>query len=160
MSYNNNDEIRGVILQCAGERVLLPNATVAEVMSRVTLSPAPQDSPAWLAGQLNWQGFELPVVAFGIFAGLDESLASATHKVVVLKGLSHADTLPYYAMLTESFPQLIAVARDGLLADASEQDLPSGVHMRVLLGEHSALMPNLDVLESALVGVSTASALD
>ncbi|KTF34366.1 chemotaxis protein CheW, partial [Xanthomonas vesicatoria] len=37
MSYANNDEIRGVLIQAGTERVLLPNATVAEVMSRVAV---------------------------------------------------------------------------------------------------------------------------
>lgn len=40
--------------------------------------------------------------------------------------------------------------RDGLLADASEDALPDGVHMRVLLGEQSALLPNLDAIEAQL----------
>ena len=57
---------------------------------------------------------------------------------------------PYYALLTQNFPQLISVPRDGLLADASEETLPQTVHMRVLLGEQSALLPNLDALEAAL----------
>ena len=150
MSQISNDEIRGVVLQCAGERVLLPNATVAEVMSRVTLLPVDGERPSWWAGGLDWQGFTLPVVAFGRFAGLAENVTDGVQKVVVLKGLSDAAKLPYYAVLTESFPQLIAVPRDGLLADASEDALPEGVHMRVLLGEHSALLPDLDALEGAL----------
>ena len=54
-------------------------------------------------------------------------------------------------MLTQSFPQLIAVPRDGLLADASEESLPVGVHRRVLLGEQSALLPDLDAVESAVI---------
>lgn len=150
MNHVSKDEIRGVVLQCAGERVLLPNATVAEVMSRVTLLPAEGERPGWWVGGLAWQGFELPVVAFGRYAGLDELVIEGKQKVVVLKGLSNAAVLPYYAVLTESFPQLIAVPRDGLLADASEDELPEGVHMRVLLGEHSALLPDLDALEAAL----------
>ena len=32
---HSNDEIRGVLLQAGEERVLLPNATVAEVMARM-----------------------------------------------------------------------------------------------------------------------------
>jgi len=71
--------------------------------------------------------------------------------VVVLKALGGNPEMPYFALLTQSFPQLIAVPRDGLLADASEESLPQGVHMRVLLGEQSALLPDLDAIESAVV---------
>ena len=151
MNHINNDEVRGVVLQCAGEKVLLPNATVAEVMSRVQLQPAVADAPAWIAGSLAWQGFDVPVVAFGRFVGLGNDVVVGQLKVVVLKALSGQAHLPYYALLTESFPQLIAVPRDGLLADASEEVVPEGVHMRVLLGEQTALLPDLDAVESAVL---------
>lgn len=151
MNHMSNDEVRGVVLQCAGEKVLLPNATVAEVMSRVQLQPAAEGAPAWLAGTLAWQGFDVPVVAFGSFTGLGSDLLVGQLKVVVLKALGGQVHLPYYALLTESFPQLIAVPRDGLLADASEEIVPVGVHMRVLLGEQTALLPDLEAVEAAVL---------
>lgn len=151
MNHMSNDEVRGVVLQCAGEKVLLPNATVAEVMSRVQLQSAAEGAPAWLAGTLAWQGFDVPVVAFGRFTGLGSDLLVGQLKVVVLKALGGQVHLPYYALLTESFPQLIAVPRDGLLADASEEIVPVGVHMRVLLGEQTALLPDLDAVEAAVL---------
>jgi len=151
MNHINNDEVRGVVLQCAGEKVLLPNATVAEVMSRVQLQPAAPGAPAWIAGSLSWQGFDLPVVAFGRFVGVGNDGVVGQLKVVVLKALAGNPLLPYYALLTESFPQLIAVPRDGLLADASEEIVPAGVHMRVLLGEQTALLPDLDAVEAAVL---------
>ena len=151
MNHMSNDEVRGVVLQCAGEKVLLPNATVAEVMSRVQLQPAAEGAPAWLAGTLAWQGFDVPVVAFGRFTGLGNDLLVGQLKVVVLKALGGQVHLPYYALLTESFPQLIAVPRDGLLADASEEIVPVGVHMRVLLGEQTALLPDLEAVEAAVL---------
>lgn len=151
MNHMSNDEVRGVVLQCAGEKVLLPNATVAEVMSRVQLQPAAEGAPAWLAGTLAWQGFDVPVVAFGRFTGLGSDLLVSQLKVVVLKALGGQVHLPYYALLTESFPQLIAVPRDGLLADASEEIVPVGVHMRVLLGEQTALLPDLEAVEAAVL---------
>ena len=128
-----------------------PNATVAEVMSRVQLQPAAEGAPAWLAGTLAWQGFDVPVVAFGRFTGLGSDLLVGQLKVVVLKALGGQVHLPYYALLTESFPQLIAVPRDGLLADASEEIVPVGVHMRVLLGEQTALLPDLEAVEAAVL---------
>ncbi|MGV8961672.1 MAG: chemotaxis protein CheW [Stenotrophomonas sp.] len=149
MSYASNDEVRGVLIQAGSERVLLPNATVAEVMSRVTVEPIP-GAPAWMAGQIAWHGWNVPLLAFARFSGLGEEALTANNKVVVLKALGGNPDLPYFALLTASFPQLIAVPRDGLLADASEESLPQGVHMRVLLGEQSALLPDLDAVEAAI----------
>lgn len=149
MSYASNDEIRGVLIQAGHERVLLPNATVAEMMSKVPVAPVP-DAPAWLVGQIAWQGWEVPLMSFARLSGLGEEAVVSNNKVVVLKALGGNAKRPYFALLTQTFPQLIAVPRDGLLADASEETLPQGVHMRVLLGEQSALLPDLDALEAAL----------
>ena len=156
MSYASNDEVRGVLIQAGAERVLLPNATVAEMMSRVAVQPS-EGEPDWLAGYIASQGWEVPLLSYARFNGGDEPV-SASNKVVVLKALGGNPEMPYFALLTQSFPQLIAVPRDGLLADASEESLPQGVHMRVLLGEQSALLPDLDAIESAVVAALAAAA--
>ncbi|WP_282248361.1 chemotaxis protein CheW [Stenotrophomonas sp. PS02300] len=149
MSYASNDEIRGVLIQAGSERVLLPNATVAEMMSKVPVTPV-DNAPAWLVGEIRWQGWDVPLMSFARLSGLGEEAVVSNNKVVVLKALGGNASRPYFALLTQTFPQLIAVPRDGLLADASEETLPQGVHMRVLLGEQSALLPDLDALEAAL----------
>ncbi|RJS05703.1 chemotaxis protein CheW [Xanthomonas sp. CFBP 7698] len=146
MSYANNDEIRGVLIQAGTERVLLPNATVAEVMSRVAVEALP-DMPRWVVGRIDWYGWKVPLLSFARFSGLGDEPTAVNNKVIVLKALGGNPALPYFALLTASFPQLISVPRGGLLADASEEALPDGVHMRVLLGEQSALLPNLDAIE-------------
>ncbi len=155
MSYASNDEVRGVLIQAGAERVLLPNATVAEMMSRVPVQPI-EGAPDWLAGYIAWQGWEVPLLSYARFNGGEP--VSGSNKVVVLKALGGNPEMPYFALLTQSFPQLIAVPRDGLLADASEESLPQGVHMRVLLGEQSALLPDLDAIESAVVAALAAVA--
>jgi len=63
MSYASNDEIRGVLIQAGNERVLLPNATVAEMMSRVPVQPV-SDAPRWLVGEIGWHGWQVPLVSF------------------------------------------------------------------------------------------------
>ncbi|WP_312325217.1 chemotaxis protein CheW [Stenotrophomonas sp.] len=149
MSYASNDEIRGVLIQAGHDRVLVPNATVAEMLAAASVSPVP-DTPAWLLGQIQWQGWDVPLMSFARHAGLGEEQGVVKNKVVVLKALGGNAKRPYFALVTPNFPQLISVPRDGLLADASEEALPPGVHMRVLLGELSALLPDLDALETAL----------
>ncbi|MGH8043153.1 MAG: chemotaxis protein CheW, partial [Stenotrophomonas sp.] len=71
MSYASNDEIRGVLIQAGHERVLLPNATVAEMMSKVAVTPV-ADTPAWLIGQIAWQGWDVPLMSFARLSGLGE----------------------------------------------------------------------------------------
>ncbi|MBN6152385.1 chemotaxis protein CheW [Xanthomonas sp. AmX2] len=149
-SYASNDEIRGVLIQAGSERVLLPNATVAEVMSRVPVEPI-GDAPHWMLGQIAWYGWKVPLLSFARLTGLGSETVASNNKIVVLKALGGNAELPYFALLTQSFPQLISVPRDGLLADASEETLPAGVHMRVLLGEQSALLPDMEAIEGMIV---------
>lgn len=123
MSYANNDEIRGVLIQAGQERVLLPNATVAEVMSRVAVEPLP-DMPHWVVGRIDWYGWKVPLLSFARLSGMGEEPTAVNNKVIVLKALGGNPALPYFALLSASFPQLISVPRDGLLADASKTRCP------------------------------------
>jgi chemosensory pili system protein ChpC len=144
-----NDENRGVLVQVAEERLLLPNATVAEVLARVPVESI-ADAPAWLPGQILWHGWQVPLVSFAQLTGLGQESVVASSKIVVLKALGGSKAMPYFALLTQSFPRLVSVPRDGLLADATEEQLPAGVRMRVLLGDEAALLPDLESIEAML----------
>ena len=55
--------IRGVLIQVAEARLLLPNATIAEVLSYADPEPV-ANAPDWLLGRIRWRGWQLPLVAF------------------------------------------------------------------------------------------------
>ena len=156
MAYNS-DEIRGVMIQVGDDRLLLPNATVAEVMAKVPVEPV-EDAPDWLPGRIDWHGWQVPLVKFATLAGLQEDAAGRGNRVIVLKALGGDEALPYFGLLTASFPQLVSVPRDSLLADASEDDLPRGIQMRVLLGEQSAMLPDLELVERMVAQALAAAA--
>lgn len=156
MAYNS-DEIRGVMIQVGDDRLLLPNATVAEVLAKVPVEPV-EDAPDWLPGRIDWHGWQVPLVKFATLAGLQEDAAGRGNRVIVLKALGGDEALPYFGLLTASFPQLVSVPRDSLLADASEDDLPHGIQMRVLLGEQSAMLPDLELVERMVAQALAAAA--
>ncbi len=143
-------EIRGVLVPAGEERLLLPNATVAEVLSQVGVEPI-AGAPAWLRGHIAWQGWRVPLVSFAALAGMGDDTLDGRGRIVVLKALGGNPDLPYIALLTPAFPRLASVPHDGLLADATEEPLPDGVQMRVLLGDETALLPDLDRVEQRLV---------
>lgn len=156
MAYNS-DEIRGVMIQVGDDRLLLPNATVAEVLAKVPVEPV-EDAPDWLPGRIDWHGWQVPLVKFATLAGLQEDAAGRGNRVIVLKALGGDEALPYFGLLTASFPQLVSVPRDSLLADASEDDLPRGIQMRVLLGEQSAMLPDLELVDRMVAQALAAAA--
>ena len=144
-------DIRGVLIQVAGAKLLLPNATIAEVLSFADPEPFGADAPEWLLGRMRWRGWQVPLIAFGRLTGAGQERAGLGTKVVVLKALSPAARTPYFAMLTQGFPRLVTVSRDGLvLEDDTPDALPRAVQARVRLNEDEALLPDLDALEGLM----------
>lgn len=140
--------IRGVLIQVAEARLLLPNATIAEVLSYATPEPL-GDAPDWLLGRIRWRGWQLPLLSFSRFAGIAEETGGLGSKVIVLKALGGDARHPYFAMLTQGFPRLVTVT-EATLATLADDGLPTGVLSRVQLGENEALVPDLAALESRL----------
>jgi len=155
-------EIRGVLIQVEGARLLLPNATIAEVLSYAPPEEV-EDTPDWLLGRIRWRGWQLPLASFSRLAGIADETGGLGSKVVVLKALGGDAHLPYVALLTKGFPRLVTVARDALVADAGEGDdggvpatLPVGVLMRVRLNDEPVLLPDVDGIEDAIRGALAA----
>lgn len=139
-------DIRGVLIQTAGGRLLLPNATIAEVLSYAPPEPI-AGAPDWLLGRLRWHGWQLPLVTFADMAGIASEQAGLGTKVVVLKALGGDARAPYFAILTQGFPRLVTVAATALVQDDAGAELPPGVQARVHLNEDAALLPDLEGIE-------------
>ncbi|HEY1034309.1 MAG TPA: chemotaxis protein CheW, partial [Pseudoxanthomonas sp.] len=93
---HSNDEIRGVLIQAGEYRLLLPNATVAEVLTRAPVEPI-EGMPDWLPGRIDWHGWPVPLVAFGRLSGNPNDPVALNSKIVVLKALSGDKDRPYFA---------------------------------------------------------------
>jgi chemosensory pili system protein ChpC len=146
----SGQDIRGVLIQIEGARLLLPNATIAEVLSYADPEPV-ENAPDWLLGRIRWRGWQLPLVAFARVAGLARESGGLGSKVVVLKAMGGDPKLPHFALLTQGFPRLVTVSRDALVLDADNSDaLPTGVQARVLLNDDAALIPDIDAVETSL----------
>jgi len=138
--------IRGVLIQVAGARLLLPNATIAEVLSFSEPDPI-ADAPDWILGRIRWRGWQLPLVGFSRFTGTGRDEGGLGSKVIVLKALGGDPKHPYIALLTQGFPRLVTVAESALQAVDDGNELPDGVLARVRLNEEEALLPDLAALE-------------
>ena len=141
--------IRGVLIQVANARLLLPNAAIAEVLSYADPEPI-ADAPDWLLGRTRWRGWQVPLVAFSRFTGIADEKGGLGSKVIVLKALGGDAKRPFFALLTQGFPRLVTVPRDELLTQDDGEPLPDGVLARVTLREDSALVPDLERIEARI----------
>ena len=142
-------DLRGVLIQVTGGRLLLPNACIAEILS--VADPEPIDgAPDWLLGRIRWRGWQVPLVAYSTLAGLGaHDPALRGQRVLVLKTLNGDPRMPYFALLTEGFPRLVAISPTQLdeRADAALDDV---VAATVRFQDEDALVPDLDAVERRL----------
>lgn len=143
------DELYSLLVPLAGERLIVPRACVAEVISY----QAPSDmtnAPPWYAGLVSWNGRSVPVVSFeGAFGQALPTVSSRTRIVIF-----HAGTrLPsgYFGMLTQGFPQLVRVNAEVIRPDPS-RSFPerSPIICQVRMVNETPLIPDLQRLEEMI----------
>lgn len=139
---NAQRDIRGVLISVTGGRLLLPNASVAEV---ITFSDPEvlANAPEWLLGRVRWRGWRLPLLSFSRLTGWSEEGGQMGAKVAVLKALGGNAKLPFFAVLSQGFPRLVTVSASALKQSHEIKDLPLGVHARVTLNDDPAVVPDL-----------------
>lgn len=137
-------EIRSVMAPVTGGELLIPNATVAEIVGYAEPEPHP-DTPGWMLGDLLWRGWQVPVISFSALAGLAEAENIEGARICITKSLAHSERLPYLAILTQGFPRLVTVTATAL-TEVPEKDLPPAVAGRVILGDREAWVPDLNRL--------------
>ncbi len=152
MSEPLRQEIRSLLIGVTGGRVLLPNATVAEVITFASAEAIPE-APPWVIGRIGWRGWRLPLFSFAMLAGFAVEEGYINAKVAVLKALGGRPRLSYMAMLTQGFPRLVTITPDALVPEAGDGELPPGVLMRVMVRDDPAVIPDLGSIEDRLAEV-------
>lgn len=147
---SENTDIRGVLIGVTGARLLLPNATVSEVIT-FSMPEAVPNAPDWLIGRIRWRGWRVPLISFARMAGLAEKEGELGAKVVVLKALGGNQRHSFFAILTQGFPRLVTVSESQLEPDLEAGSPPEGVLMSVKLRDERAFIPDLNRIESLIV---------
>lgn len=143
-------EIRCVLVPVGNLRLLLPNATVAEVITLPTPEPV-ENAPDWLLGRIAWRGWRVPLVSFTKLAGAEEGDAGLSVRVAVLKALSGHAKLPFVAVVTQGFPRLTTLNAELIIPTHDGTPLAPGVKAEVLVRDDVAVIPDLEGIEEQLV---------
>lgn len=142
-------EIRCVLVPAGDLRLLLPNATVAEVITLPTPEPV-ADAPDWLLGHIAWRGWRVPLIAFARLAHAGEGDPELTVRVAVLKAVGGDPALPFIAVLTRGFPRLTTLNPELIIPAHDGAPLPAGVRAQVLVRDDMAVIPDLEWMEAEL----------
>ena len=150
-------EIRCVLVPAGSLRLLLPNATVAEVITQPA-HEAVAGAPDWLVGRITWRGWRVPLVSFARLAGAGEGDAELTVRVAVLKALGGSPELPFIAVVTRGFPRLTTLNSELIIPTHDGTALPPGVRAHVLVRDDMAVIPDLEMIERELTALLAAEA--
>ena len=141
-------EVRTLLAPVAGGAVLLPGSAVAEVISYADPEPYAQ-APGWLLGEMEWSGWQIPVVNFAYLAEVsNDNTVPPRSRILVVKTLSDAASLLYVGLVISGLPKLRTVTT-GNLAETGPSNA-EGVFSHVSVAEEPAVIPDLDGLAVAI----------
>lgn len=137
-------EIRSVMVPLAGTQLLIPNATVAEVVG-YSEPDAIADGPDWILGTFLWRGWQVPLISFAALIESRESEPVNGARLCITKTLIDNERMPYIAILAQGFPRLTTITQDNL-TEVPMDSKPIAVAGQVIVESTEALVPDLDRL--------------
>ncbi|HSW12009.1 MAG TPA: chemotaxis protein CheW [Solimonas sp.] len=148
----NREQIYAVLMALEGDTLLLPNAAVAEVISRDTLQPAEDGAPPWMIGYCDWNNRRVPVVSFETINGAPRPGAeSRRSRIVVLNSFGTHLPAGLLAVLSQGYPHLVTLNRAAVktmgLRPTDRGDL---VLSRVRIASQEAAIPDLATIEAEI----------
>jgi chemosensory pili system protein ChpC len=151
-------DLYSLLIPLAGERLIVPRASVAEVVS-YQAPEAMAGAPAWYLGTISWGGRSVPVVSFEGACGQAIPAAGGRTRIVVFYCLGHKLQSGVFGILTQGFPQLVRVNPDVVKADSSRtfpERMPVLCQVRMI--NETPLIPDLERLEEIIAEETTAGA--
>ena len=141
------EELYGLLIPVADERLLVPRACVAEVIAWSAPQAMP-GAPAWYLGTIGWNGRTIPVVSFEGTLGQAIPEATGRTRIVVFHCLADRLTAGNFGIVTQGFPQLVRLNEEVVKPDPrrtfqTESPILCGLRMV----NETPLVPDLEYLE-------------
>ena len=145
MSHASGD-IRSVLLPLQHGQLLLPNASVAEVVGYQE-PEAVTDSPDWLLGLISWRQQGVPLICFDQLLGMPTEGRGQHARIAICNTLGNNPQRPHIAILTKFIPHLVRVSDANIEPVTDLVELGKPVLRQVLIDQENAWIPALDVVE-------------
>ncbi|MFT3793015.1 MAG: chemotaxis protein CheW [Rudaea sp.] len=141
-------EIHAVLIPVSGTRLLLPNATVAEIAQLADVEKI-DGAPSWLLGRLPWREHMIPLVSFARMTGVNALDETRQARVIVLKTLDDRDgVMTHIGLLAQGLPRLTTITSDLLVRTDDGSRLLPGTTAHVLVRSDQAIIPDLHWIEA------------
>ncbi len=142
-------EVRGVLLPLHGKQLLLPNASVSEVVG-YQQPPVQPDLPDWLLGIQPWRQQEVPLVYFERLVGVAVAEPGIRARVAICNALGGDQQRPFIGILLSSIPRLVRVNEEVIAPLDEPADLGPELHRQVIINGEEAWIPDILVLDRVI----------
>ena len=150
-----SDTIFALVIQVAGDQLLLPNAAVAEVAGLDNFESAGDESQDWIAGWHSTAERKIPVLSFEVLAGRPRADAGKRARIIMINPLGQRMASGGYAILAQDQPHLTSIKADKLsslaLRPGDDDEL---VLSRVKVEDREALIPDLEHIEDRIASLA------
>ncbi|MBW9257773.1 MAG: chemotaxis protein CheW [Candidatus Thiodiazotropha sp. (ex. Lucinisca nassula)] len=147
-------EVRSVLIPLHERQILLPNATVAEVMGYQQPEYAGDELPEWFLGHLAWRGVMIPVVSYEGLLGEPVVEPGYRGRILILNALGEHDRISHIGMAVHAIPSLVRVSADNVVPVNPELDEPQPlIRQHVELDMSPAVIPDMDEIERQVLSV-------
>lgn len=144
-------EVASLLVPMQGRPWLIPNILVAEVVPLRQPERTGQ-GPEWLLGWLSWRDLEVPLISFERLNDAGQPYIGGEARIAVLNTITGRTR--FYAVIIQGIPRMVKVGGNDLVEEPV--DTGPAEAMSVQVGGDLAVMPDLDAIERAVVGLDAA----
>ena len=113
----NLQVIKCMILTLRSQNVLVPSASVAEMVSAEGARKA-VDMPDWYVAKMRWHNVDIPIVSFEAAAGEKIKEVNQNTQIAVIYTASEGDLkYPYIGLVVSGVPHVTQFSRDQIIVD-------------------------------------------
>lgn len=149
-----SDEIKCVILKINGDELLMPNASVAEIVPIKNIINV-ANKPGWMLGYLDWRGHSVPLVSFEAMGNVRmPSLATGAVKAAILFSIGEDSDFPFLSILMQDAPTVVNVKEEDIISNKEKITHPA-IEDKVIMADGTYSVVNIEKLESIVKQVMT-----
>jgi len=154
-------QVASQILSLHGERVILPNTAVAEIIPYLKPSALSKEigknAPDWLLGMIAWRGISIPLISIETIFGSRYEQQGKRSSIAIINAVRNTAGVPYFAIVTQGIPRLLQVSGDTLSVIDETGDENKAVACHVVLDGDVAVIPDMDEVERMLKNAFSSS---
>ncbi len=146
------EAVHSLLLPLNKEILILPNAAVAEIIAYSEPDKV-NDAPEWFLGHLSWREQRIPFISFELVSDGEPGKMHKGCRIAVLNTLNGNVDMPYVAVLSQGLPSLQLVRPNNIQYTDSPAGQRQAIKAYVNLNGIVAIVPDIDELESRILGL-------